>query len=108
MRGAAGASAHIPVARISWLEVREWLVNRGVPVLVAEAGGKDVRDFHPAQTWALVLGNEGAGVRREIREGAQEHLAIRMPEGVDSLNVATAGAILLFALGSTGRHLGGR
>jgi len=106
VRGAAGASAHIPVARISWAEARDWLSDRGVPVLVAEAGGMDVRGFHTAPGWALVLGNEGAGVRPEIREGAQELLAIRMAEGVDSLNVAAAGAILLFALGSISGHHG--
>lgn len=106
VRSAAGASAHIPVAGISWPEARDWLSDRDVPILVADAGGRDVRGFHPALGWALVLGNEGSGVRREIREGAQALLAIRMAEGVDSLNVATAGAILLFALGSISGHHG--
>ncbi|MGW8268507.1 MAG: TrmH family RNA methyltransferase [Longimicrobiales bacterium] len=106
VRGAAGAQAHIPVAKVAWPEARGWLVDQGVPILVADAGGKDVRDHQSEERWALVLGNEGAGVRREIREGAEELLAIRMAEGVDSLNVAAAGAILLFALGSTSGHHG--
>jgi TrmH family RNA methyltransferase len=106
VRAAAGASAHLPVARVRWPEAREWLEDRSLPILVAEAGGRDVREFHPGEGWALVVGNEGAGVRREIREGAHELLAIRMAEGVDSLNVAAAGAILLFALGHGHGHLG--
>jgi tRNA G18 (ribose-2'-O)-methylase SpoU len=44
---------------------------------------------------ALVLGNEGAGVSRVIRDHAHRRVAVRMREGVDSLNVAVAGAILM-------------
>lgn len=101
VRGGAGASAHVPVCRVTWTQARHWLDERGLPILVAEAGGTDVRTCPPFEGWALVLGNEGAGVRPEIREGAAEFLAIPIAGGVDSLNVATAGAILLFALGST-------
>jgi TrmH family RNA methyltransferase len=106
VRASAGASAHLPLARISWGVAREWLDRRSLPILVAEAGGMDVRDFRQEGGWALVLGNEGAGVRREIRDAARELLAIRMAGGGDSLNVATAGAILLFVLAASQGHGG--
>jgi TrmH family RNA methyltransferase len=98
VRGGAGAYAHVPVAKLAWSEARSWLRGQGVPVLVADPGGEDVRKTLRLERWALVLGNEGAGVRREIRAEAEALLAIPMVEGVDSLNVAVAGAILLFAL----------
>lgn len=106
VRGGAGASAHIPVAKVPWHEAGKWMEEMCIPLLAAEAGGRDVRDFRPSGGWALVLGNEGAGVRREIRDAALESLAIRMAGGVDSLNVAMAGAVLLFALATNNGHHG--
>jgi 23S rRNA (guanosine2251-2'-O)-methyltransferase len=58
----------------------------------------DVRGARFPGAWALVLGNEGRGVRQEIRDEADGLLSVPMLGGVDSLNVAVAGAILLFAL----------
>jgi len=98
VRGSAGAYAHIPVFKMPWTEARGRLGDLGVPILVAEADGKDVRRWSGPPGWALVLGNEGAGVRPEIRDQAEVRLAIPMADAVDSLNVAVAGAILLFAL----------
>lgn len=98
VRSAAGASAHLPVVSVDWPRARDWLDRQGLPVLVAEAEGEDVRGLQGVDAWALVLGNEGSGVRREILEGAKRVLAIPMAKEVDSLNVAVAGGILLFAL----------
>lgn len=101
VRGGAGAAAHIPVASAIWEEARAWLLEQGVPVYAADAGGDDVRGLQRPESWALVLGNEGAGVRREIKEAAEGAVSIPMEGGVDSLNVAMAGAILLYALSQT-------
>lgn len=98
IRSAAGSTAHIPVARIRWADVQTWLQGTGLPLVVAEAGGLDVRGWSSPGGWALVLGNEGAGVRPEIRSVADACLAVPMADAVESLNVAMAGAILLFAL----------
>jgi TrmH family RNA methyltransferase len=98
VRASAGAAAHLPLARARWSQVREWITHQDIPLLVAESQGKDVREMTPPLSWALVLGNEGAGVRPEIRERADASLAVSISSKVESLNVATAGAILLFAL----------
>jgi tRNA G18 (ribose-2'-O)-methylase SpoU len=45
---------------------------------------------------ALVLGNEGAGVRPELEREASRRLAIPLAAGVESLNVAVAAGILLY------------
>jgi TrmH family RNA methyltransferase len=101
VRGGAGASAHIPVARVPWSRAREWLKTREIPLLVAVSEGEDVRGRGPIGGWALVVGNEGAGVRSEILEEAHALLAVPMAPDVDSLNVAMAGTILMFALSPT-------
>ena len=98
VRGGAGAAAHLPVRRSSWQEARSWLGRHSVPLIVADPQGMDVRGARFPGAWALVLGNEGRGVRQEIRDEADGLLSVPMLGGVDSLNVAVAGAILLFAL----------
>lgn len=104
VRASAGALAHIPVVRLPWVEVAQWLERRKMPLLVADASGEDVRAVDLDPPWALAIGNEGAGAREEVMERAARVLAIPMDPGVDSLNAGMAGAILLFALNpSSGR-----
>jgi TrmH family RNA methyltransferase len=98
VRGGAGAAAHLPVRRSSWPEARAWLRRQEIPLIVADPEGTDVRNARFPEAWALVLGNEGRGVRQEIREEADALLSVPMLAGVDSLNVAVAGAVLLFSL----------
>ena len=98
VRASAGAAAHLPLARAPWGQAREWITHQEIPLLVAESRGTDVREITPPTRWALVLGNEGAGVRPEVRERADAALSVSISSKVESLNVATAGAILLFAL----------
>ena len=48
--------------------------------------------------YALVMGNEGNGIRREILDKCDKFLYIDMNEKVESLNVAVATSILLYEL----------
>ena len=48
--------------------------------------------------FALVVGNEGNGVRREITDKCDKNLYIRMNTDVESLNVGVATSILLYEL----------
>ncbi len=60
--------------------------------------GKDLEGFPvPKGKIALILGNEGQGVRREILEKTKIDLHIRMAE-TESLNVGVAGSILMYHL----------
>jgi len=106
VRAGAGAMAHTPVVRVDWKGALGWIQGWKVPILVSEAEGEDIRGVRINGGWALVVGNEGAGVRPEIREEARRLLAIPMAAGVDSLNVAAAGAILLYALGGNSADRG--
>lgn len=98
VRAAAGASFHLPVVRESWDRCHRWLRERGVAILVADPAGTDVGEVRPEGGWALVIGNEGAGPRREILGGGWTLVAVPMSGGMESLNVGVAGAILLYAL----------
>ncbi len=47
------------------------------------------------ERFALVLGSEPAGISGMVRSDCDRRVAVALPKGVDSLNVAIAGALLL-------------
>jgi tRNA G18 (ribose-2'-O)-methylase SpoU len=60
--------------------------------------GEDVASVHPSGSWALVVGSEASGPRAGVRAAATTTVAVPMRGGVESLNAAVAGAILLYEL----------
>ena len=96
VRASAGSVFRIPVVRAPWSDVGVWAA--GAQVIVADAGGRDAAALPVTPPWMLVVGNEGAGVRAEIREVASAWAAVPMEGAADSLNAAVAGAIVLYAL----------
>ena len=98
VRSSAGMILRIPVVRASAADVIARLSEVRVPLLVADARGEDVEGRRHDHGFALVVGNEGAGVREEIAARADGTVAVRMPGPAESLNVAMAGAILLYDL----------
>lgn len=59
--------------------------------------GVDVRSIKPSK-YALVMGNEGYGVRKEIKAMCDKNLYIKMNKDCESLNVGVATSILLYEL----------
>jgi len=98
VRASAGMVFRIPMVRATAAEAVSRLAELRVPILVADAAGEDVGASRHDHGFALVVGNEGAGVRPEIAAAAAATVAVRMPGPAESLNVAMAGAILLHAL----------
>ena len=98
VRASAGASFHTHIARAPWTEAGPWLEEQRIEILAADAKGDDVRTFKPGGSWALAIGNEGAGLRAEIGAASTQHIAIPMPGSAESLNAGVAGSILLYSL----------
>jgi TrmH family RNA methyltransferase len=67
-----------------------------VRVLVAGLDGDAIWDMDLTVPTLFIVGNEGAGVRRETQRLADAICTVPMIAGVESLNVAMAGAILLY------------
>lgn len=88
IRASAGAILTVPVVSCTAAE----LLAFGWPVYAADAGGDD-RDPPPARA-ILAFGSEGSGVSAEVANVAQA-IAIHMSARMESLNVASAAAILL-------------
>ena len=98
VRSSAGMIFRIPVVRASVGDVGARLAEEGVPLFVSDTHGEDVGDHRGTRSFALVVGNEGAGVRPELVERADRRLSVGMPGPAESLNVAMAGSILLHVL----------
>ena len=97
VRAAAGAGFRVRVVRAGWDAARDWLTREDVRLLVGDASGGDVAALPRPASWALAVGNEGAGPRPAVLE-AGTPVAVPMPGGAESLNAGVAGSILLYAL----------
>jgi TrmH family RNA methyltransferase len=97
VRAAMGSSFRLPVVASAWDEVAPWLGNERMAVVAAVVGAEPLPDPPPARA-ALVVGNEGAGVGDETLARADLRCGIPIRGRAESLNVAAAGAILLYEL----------
>ncbi len=97
IRASAGNFFHLPV--VEHIEVPAFLnFCRQSRIHVYRTDvreGKPYTEANLTRACAFVLGNEGSGIADSTLEGT-DSLHIPMAEGVESLNVATSGAILLF------------
>lgn len=102
LRATQGMFFHIRVVSKMALEVISMLQNLDIPVYgTSVLNGVDVRslELDEKKSFALIVGNEGNGVRDEILAVCNKNLYIEMNKNVESLNVAIAASILLYELG---------
>jgi len=98
MRASAGALNSLPICRVTNLgrtleEIREAGIRiYGAGLSPDSANALTAKVLTPA---VLILGNETKGIRPGVAKHCAELLHIPMRHGVDSLNVAQAGAMLL-------------
>jgi 23S rRNA (guanosine2251-2'-O)-methyltransferase len=95
---AAGALEYVPVVKVvNVVNALEDLKKNGVWIAGAEAGGDlaywDADFVHPT---AIVLGGEGKGLRRLVREHCDYLVSLPLMGRINSLNVSVASGILLY------------
>ncbi|MDQ1732102.1 MAG: hypothetical protein QOK10_2261 [Pseudonocardiales bacterium] len=83
-----------------WPQSLHMLTDAGVRVLALtpRASAPALRDVRAGERWAVLLGAEGPGLSEAALDAATELVRIPMAAGVDSLNVATAGAVAFAGL----------
>ncbi|HET7038955.1 MAG TPA: RNA methyltransferase [Gemmatimonadales bacterium] len=96
VRGAMGATFRLPAVAADVAEFANWAQRERLVIWTAAADGAPLGRATPPERLALVVGNEGAGVSAEVRALAQQHVAIPLARGAESLNVAVAAGILLY------------
>ena len=93
----AAMGAHFAVNVVERADLGAWLGEfRGQSVALAGDGGRSLYDVDLRKPTALLVGNEGSGLSRQLRESAAVIARIPMAGAIESLNAATAGSIALF------------
>jgi tRNA G18 (ribose-2'-O)-methylase SpoU len=103
VRVSMGTVFQVPWTRLpEWTDARELLTAHGFRVaalaLADDAVTLRTLAADPPERLALVLGAEGDGLSRQALAAADAVVTIPMAHGVDSLNVAAAAAVALYAL----------
>jgi len=97
VKASAGASEWVPVSYVTNLaRAIEALKEKGYWIYAAAADGDRADKIDFRGKVALVLGNEGKGVRRNVLEHCDRTVSIPMFGHVDSFNVASATAVLCY------------
>lgn len=99
MKASAGAAQHLPVARVSNLaSTVEELKKKNVWVYAADMQGESWCTVDYKGAVALIIGSEGAGVSRLLRERSDVIVSLPMNGQVNSLNASVAAGILLYEI----------
>lgn len=94
---ACGAEAYLPIVRVGNLtKALEQLKERGVWIAAADMDGARACDVDLKGALCLVIGAEGEGVSRLVREHSDYIVKIDLLGNVESLNASAAAAILLY------------
>jgi 23S rRNA (guanosine2251-2'-O)-methyltransferase len=98
VKASAGAAEHLRIARVvNLVRALEELKKQNIWVIgLDERGTSDYDQFDLTGNCVLVLGREGAGLHDLVRRTCDHLLRIPMAGGVSSLNVSTAGAVVLY------------
>jgi 23S rRNA (guanosine2251-2'-O)-methyltransferase len=100
VKASAGASEYLPVAVVPNIKhAMKEAKTRGITVVGAEAeGGGTVWELDLKGPLLLVVGSEGKGLRRTVREGCDLLASIPMKGSVNSLNASVATGIVIFEI----------
>ncbi|SEL17653.1 23S rRNA (guanosine2251-2'-O)-methyltransferase [Carnobacterium iners] len=103
-KASTGAIEHVPVARVTNLtQTIKELKERGIWFYGTDMEGQDYRKWETSIPLALIIGNEGKGITRLVKEQMDGMLTIPMTGHVQSLNASVAASLLMYEV-FRGRH----
>ncbi len=98
-KASAGAINYTPVAKVTNIaQTIEELKDKGLWFVCADMGGTTMYDLNLKGAIGLVIGNEGSGVSRLVREKCGMIASIPMKGDIDSLNASVAAGILSYEI----------
>ncbi len=106
VRASAGATEHASIARVTNLQRTLLSLSKaGLEIIGLDAAGDiDIRELpSSSSSRVLVVGSEGKGLRRMVRERCDMVVQIRQQGPMDSLNASVAAAIAMYEI--TGKRV---
>lgn len=95
----AGALNYTPVAKVTNLSATiEELKKEGLWFVCADMGGETMYNLNLTGPIGLVIGNEGEGVSRLVKEKCDYVASIPMKGNIDSLNASVAAGVLAYEI----------
>lgn len=98
-RASAGAVYHTMISKVTNIgQTVEYLKEKGIWFVCADMDGQCMYDLNLTGPIGLVIGNEGSGVSRSVREKCDFIASIPMRGEIDSLNASVACGILAWEI----------
>lgn len=97
VKASAGAINYTPVAKVTNIaKTIDELKDRGMWFACADMGGTTMYDCNLTGSIGIVIGNEGSGVSRLVKEKCDYVVSIPMKGDIDSLNASVAAGVLAY------------
>ena len=97
VRSTQGMNFHINIIRRDLEQEINALKEKGYTVYSTDViNGKNIKNVKVNGKYAIIMGNEGNGVRENIKNLSDEKLYIKMSNDCESLNVGVATSIILY------------
>lgn len=98
IRGSQGAILKMPIVYANLNECLDEFKKHNISVYASTLSNRsiDLKDVKEVNKFALVVGNEGCGVSKEILDKSDYNIKISHSNCIDSLNVGVASAIMLY------------
>lgn len=97
IRAARGATFRLPLAWGSWDDLHKLIKQNQLTPLITEMSGEKIDSIAMPNAVLLVMGNEARGPSAEAKQVGKQ-VSIEMLGDMESLNVAVAGSIIMYAL----------
>ncbi|MCI9434176.1 MAG: RNA methyltransferase [Bacilli bacterium] len=99
IRASQGLIFHINIIVMDLTTTIPKLKNEGYQIIGTKVtNGKSLKSIEKKKKFAIIMGNEGNGVREDILSLCDEYLYIDMNKNCESLNVGVATSIILYEL----------
>ena len=99
LRSSQGMNFHINIIKDNLSKRIRQLKNNGYTIYTTDVNeGKELKNIKFDKKCAIIMGNEGNGVSKEISNLSDEKIYINMNKNCESLNVAVATSIILYEL----------
>ena len=99
LRSAQGMNFHLNIVRDDLVKTINKLKSNNYIIYGTDViNGIDIKNVKKTMKYAIIMGNEGNGISREVKNIVDKNIYINMNDKCESLNVAVSASIILYEL----------